>query len=40
MRSIRRTLKRRSFIQKTKRNRAVLLRTRFKSLWEANSISI
>jgi hypothetical protein len=35
MRSIRRTLRRRSLIPKTKRNRAVLLRTRFETLWRS-----
>jgi hypothetical protein len=35
MRSIRRTLRRPSLIPKTKRNRAVLLRTRFKTLWRS-----
>jgi hypothetical protein len=33
MRSIRRTLRRPSLIPKTKRNRAVLLRTLFTTLW-------
>jgi hypothetical protein len=35
MRSIRRTLRRPSFLPKTQRNRAVLLRTRFKTLWRS-----
>jgi hypothetical protein len=35
MRSIRRTLRRPSLIPKTKRNRAVLLRTRSKTLWRS-----
>jgi hypothetical protein len=35
MRSILRTLRRLSLIPKTKRNRAVLLRTRFKTLWRS-----
>jgi hypothetical protein len=35
MRSIRRTLRRPSLIPKTKRNRAVHLGTRFKTLWRS-----
>jgi hypothetical protein len=35
MRTIRRTLRRPSLIKKTKRNRAVLLRIRFKTLWRS-----
>jgi hypothetical protein len=35
MRSIHRTLRRPSLLPKTQRNRAVLLRTRFKTLWRS-----
>jgi hypothetical protein len=35
MRSIRRTLRGLSVLPKTKQNRAVLLRTRFKTLWRS-----
>jgi hypothetical protein len=35
MRSIRRTLRRPSFLPKTQRNRAVLLRTRFTTMWRS-----